>query len=144
MGRAFFLANLSCRTVSSCSPLGSVETEARQRRLDRIGTALQALLLRCRHFGLEHATHAFTAQDAWQGKRYSKSWVVTADGNHCSLIAQYHLGESRGDHPYAVLTGTDTFNDRDVGVPNLALDFLTRRLVLPKEVQYLPVTHSRR
>ena len=69
--------------------------------------------------------HAFSANDTWQGKRNAKGFVITADRNHCSLIAQYHFSEARGDHSYAILAGPNTFNDRDVCITHFAFEVLT-------------------
>src|ERR1039457_2405133 len=83
------------------------------------------------------------ANNTWQGKRNAECWVVIADRNHGSLIAQYHLSDSRGDHPDAVLAGPNTLNDRDVSVTALPFELLPHRLrrwAFPKEVQYLPAT----
>lgn len=49
-----------------------LEAEARERRLDRLGTTLQALSFRVGHLGLEHPIHAVAANDTWQGKRNSE------------------------------------------------------------------------
>src|ERR1700684_3599703 len=66
----------------SYSPPGFLETEARQRCLDRLGTTLQTLSFRVGHLGFEHPMHAVPANDARQGKRNAEGWVVIADRNH--------------------------------------------------------------
>src|SRR5277367_521619 len=133
--------------VSSCSAPGFLETESRQRGLDRVRATLQTLSFGVGHLGFEHLMNAFASNDAWQGKRDSECWVVTADRNYRPLIAQYHLRKSRGNHPYAILAGANTFNDGDVGVTHIAFKFLTHRLwrlALAKKIQYIPAAHSRR
>jgi hypothetical protein len=80
-----------------------------------------ASALRCKccflggHLGLEHATYAFPATHTWQGKGNSDYCVVMADRNHCSLIAQYNLSESRGESGVAKLSVADTASSGDSG-----------------------------
>src|ERR1700731_1569288 len=104
------------------------------------------MFFRVGHLRFEHPMHAFPTNDTWQGKRNAECRVVITDRNHRSLVAQYHLSESRRNHPDAILAGPNTFNDRDVRVSHVTFEFLTRRLwrwAVPKEVQDLPATDSR-
>jgi hypothetical protein len=96
--------------------------DAGYRRLQRLGAPLQRLPFVLGHRRLQDLHDTRPPENARHRERDTIRRVIGSNRNHRSLVAQYDLRNASRHDADPELAGLIAFDDRDVGVPDFALD----------------------